>query len=53
MNPRNPTRSYRSRDPLRVVSVLEDWQGHSPEVLQAMRDNLAELQRQGLATIDD
>jgi rifampin ADP-ribosylating transferase len=51
--PGNPTRSYRSPHPLRVVGELEEWEGHSPEVLQAMRDSLAELERQGLATIDD
>lgn len=51
--PGNPTKSYRSRDPLRVVSELEHWEGHPPEVLQAMLDSLAELQRQGLATIED
>ena len=51
--PGNPTRSYRSRDPLRIVAEVEDWTGHPPEVLQAMRDSLAELERQGLAVIDD
>ncbi|MHB1344908.1 MAG: NAD(+)--rifampin ADP-ribosyltransferase [Thermoleophilia bacterium] len=51
--PGNPTKSYRTRNPLRVVGEVEDWEGHPPDVLQAMRDNLAELQRQGLATIDD
>lgn len=51
--PGNPTRSYRSREPLRVVGEIEDWTGHAPEVLQAMRDGLAELERQGLAVIED
>jgi rifampin ADP-ribosylating transferase len=51
--PGNPTRSYRTRKPLRVVSEVKDWQGHPPDVLQAMRDHLAEMERQGLATIDD
>lgn len=51
--PGNPTRSYRTRDSLRVISEVQDWEGHPPEVLQAMRDNLAELERQGLATIED
>jgi rifampin ADP-ribosylating transferase len=49
----NPTKSYRSRDALRIVAELEDWEGHSPEALQAMRDSLAELERQGLAVIED
>jgi hypothetical protein len=51
--PGNPTKSYRTREPLRIVGEVEDWEGHPPEVLQAMRDHLAELERQGLATIDD
>ncbi|MHB8869484.1 MAG: NAD(+)--rifampin ADP-ribosyltransferase [Thermoleophilia bacterium] len=51
--PGNPTRSYRTRKPLRVVGEVKDWEGHPPDVLQTMRDNLAEMERQGLATIDD
>jgi rifampin ADP-ribosylating transferase len=51
--PGNPTRSYRTRDPLRVIGEVVDWEGHPPEVLQSMKDSLAEMERQGLATIDD
>jgi rifampin ADP-ribosylating transferase len=51
--PGNPTRSYRTREPVRVVGELDDWVGHPPEQVQAMRDGLAELERQGLAVIDD
>ena len=51
--PGNPTRSYRSREPVRVTGELMDWVGHTPEQLQAMKDGLAELKRQGLAVIDD
>ena len=36
--PGNPTRSYRSRDPLRIVGELLDWAGHSPEEIRAMKD---------------
>ena len=36
--PGNPTRSYRSRDPLRVVGEVTDWQGHSPEQIKMMTD---------------
>ncbi|MEO8540742.1 MAG: NAD(+)--rifampin ADP-ribosyltransferase [bacterium] len=49
----NPTRSYRTRDALRIVGEVAEWEGHSAEVLQTMRDNLAEMQRQGRATIED
>jgi rifampin ADP-ribosylating transferase len=49
----NPTQSFRSRDPLRVVGELSDWVGHSPGKLQAMRDGLVELARRGEAQIED
>lgn len=51
--PGNPTRSYRTRAPLRVVGEVADWQGHSPEQLQAMRAGLADLDRLGVEAIED
>jgi rifampin ADP-ribosylating transferase len=51
--PGNPTLSYRSRDPLRVIGEVTGWQGHSREQLQAMRDHLAELARLGVEAIED
>ena len=51
--PGNPTKSYRSREPLRVIGEVTDWQGHSPEALKAMRDNLERLERLGVEPIDD
>ncbi|MBO9547578.1 NAD(+)--rifampin ADP-ribosyltransferase [Caulobacter sp.] len=51
--PGNPTRSYRTSYPLRIVGELTRWTGHSPEQLQAMRDRLAELDRQGVEAIED
>jgi rifampin ADP-ribosylating transferase len=51
--PGNPTQSFRSRQPLRVVGELLDWVGHPPERLQVMRDGLAALQRRGEARIED
>jgi rifampin ADP-ribosyltransferase len=50
--PGNPTRSYRSRDPLRVIDEVLDWQGHSPEELKVMREGLERLRRQGVEPID-
>ncbi len=49
----NPTRSYRTNRPVRVVGEVRDWTGHSADRLQAMRDGLADLDRRGLAVIDD
>ena len=51
--PGNPTRSYRSRHPLRVVGEVADWQGHDPEVLSGMLRSLAELRQQGRDVIED
>ena len=51
--PGNITESYRTRDPLRVVGEVEHWEGHAPEVLTAMLDNLARLREQGLDIIYD
>lgn len=51
--PGNPTRSYRTRAPVRVVGELQGWKGHTPEQLQAMKDGLARLKRRGVAVIYD
>ncbi|GAA3918882.1 NAD(+)--rifampin ADP-ribosyltransferase [Streptomyces gulbargensis] len=51
--PGNPTRSYRTREPVRVVAELTDWVGHSPEQIAAMRAGLDDLRRRGMATILD
>jgi len=51
--PGNPTRSYRTRSPVRIVGEIVDWVGHSPEKLQAMRERLEELRRRGEDVIDD
>lgn len=51
--PGNPTQSYRTRAGLRVVAEVDDWQGHPPEVLKTMLDNLAQLREQGLDVIED
>jgi rifampin ADP-ribosylating transferase len=51
--PGNPTRSYRTKQAVRIVGEITDWVGHSSEQLQSMRDGLAELRRQGRAVIYD
>ena len=45
--PGNPTLSFRSRDPLRVIAEVTQWQGHAPERLQQMKDNVARLKAEG------
>ena len=49
----NPTKSFRSHEPLRVTGEITDWQGHSPEALKAMKDGLERLERLGVEPIDD
>ncbi|MGE0166538.1 NAD(+)--rifampin ADP-ribosyltransferase [Nocardioides sp.] len=44
--PGNPTRSYRSREPLRVVGEVHDWTRLSPEALQGWRDRLAAIREE-------
>lgn len=51
--PGNPTKSYRSRDPLRVTGEVADWQGHSPEQLKAMKEHLDRLKQLGIEAIED
>ena len=50
--PGNPTRSYRSRFPLRVVGEVESWEPHAPEILQSIKDNLVRLKAEGAPIID-
>ncbi|MBD1814264.1 NAD(+)--rifampin ADP-ribosyltransferase [Microcoleus sp. Pol11C1] len=51
--PGNPTKSYRSREPLRVTGEVTDWQGHSPEALKAMKDHIERLRQLGIEAIED
>jgi len=40
--PGNPTRSYRSRTPLKIVGEVTDWVKQTPEELQKWREKLAD-----------
>ena len=51
--PGNPTQSFRSREPLRVLDELDDWVGHPPEKLQAMRDAVQQALGTGTGQIED
>ena len=51
--PGNPTKSYRSQHPFKVVGEVKDWQGHSPEQLKMMKDHLEKLKEQGIEAIED
>ena len=49
----NPTKSYRSREPFRVIGEVKDWNGHSPEQLSEMHRHLADLARRGIEAIEE
>lgn len=49
----NPTKSFRSREPILVTGEITDWQGHSPEAIKAMKDSLEQLKQLGVEPIDD
>lgn len=49
----NPTKSFRSREPLKVTGEITGWQGHSSETIQAMKEGLKRLERLGIDAIDD
>lgn len=51
--PGNPTKSYRSAHPFRVVGEVNEWQGHSHEQLKTMKDHLERLKEQGIEAIED
>jgi len=51
--PGNPTKSYRSKHALRIIGEVLDWQGHSAEEVQTMKDNLEKLKQLGIEAIED
>ena len=51
--PGNPTKSYRSREPLRITGEVTEWEGHPPERLKEMKDFLARLEAEGDMQIID
>lgn len=51
--PGNPSQSYRSRDPLRIVGEVTNWTGHADEQVAAMKSHLAALEDAGIKPIQD
>jgi rifampin ADP-ribosylating transferase len=51
--PGNPTQSFRSLEPIRVVGELLDWVGHPHAALQAMREHVAAALSRGTGAILD
>jgi len=48
----NPSKSFRSRSPLRVTGELKEWTGHPPEAVRAMREGIARLEQEGIEADD-
>lgn len=51
--PGNPTRSYRTREPLLIIGEVADWEGHPPEVIQNMLDYLDKMKGLGVEAINE
>ena len=51
--PGNPTKSYRSTDPFKVVGEVTVWLSHPPEQVKAMKDALVKLKEQGINSLND
>lgn len=51
--PGNPTKSYRSLHPFKIIGEVAEWEGHDKERLQQMKDHLEELKRKGIEAIED
>lgn len=51
--PGNPTLSYRSKEPLRVIGEVVGWQGHSEEELNNMKAGVERMRQQGVEAIED
>ena len=51
--PGNPTKSYRSKHPFKVVGEITIWQGHSPEQVKTMKDGVERAKRLGIEAIED
>lgn len=51
--PGNPTKSFRSIHPFKVVGEITIWQGHPLEQVEEMKDALAKLKEQGIKSLND
>ena len=51
--PGNPTRSYRSTEPFKIVGEVSTWQAHPAEQVKAMKEALEKLTEQGINSLND
>ncbi|HUW05063.1 MAG TPA: NAD(+)--rifampin ADP-ribosyltransferase [Williamwhitmania sp.] len=51
--PSNPSKSFRSTHPFRVVGEVTIWQGHLPEQVKLMKDNIERARQLGINSLND
>ncbi len=51
--PGNPSKSYRSNHPFKVVGEVTIWQGHPPEQLIAMKEGVERARQLGIHSLND
>ena len=51
--PGNPTRSYRSTQPFRVIGEVASWTPHATAQVAAMKEALSQLMQQGVNSLND
>jgi hypothetical protein len=51
--PGNPTMSYRSKHPFKIVGEITIWQSHAPELIAARKLAMEKLKEQGIEAIED
>lgn len=51
--PGNPTKSYRSTQPFKVVGEVANWQSHPADLVNTMKAHLAKLKEQGVNSLND
>jgi hypothetical protein len=51
--PGNPSKSYRSTQPFRVVGEVTGWQGHPVDQVKTMKEHLERLKQQGINSLND
>jgi rifampin ADP-ribosylating transferase len=51
--PGNPTMSYRSTAPFKVIGEVTIWQSHSPDQIKVMKDGLEKMRQMGGVVIEE
>lgn len=51
--PGNPSMSYRSLEPFRVVGEVTVWQGHPRDQVKAMKEGIKKLDEQGIKSLNE